>query len=263
MSDTDITTPSPTGTPPPPPVINEGDSSVEKAKPERSGPPLVGMRSFFSNKFLIVSVAVLLLGLVAGIILVQQRQLLRQYATHGGIRINKSLCTSLEGECVPDASLSGYLVGYIIYHGTDNTGNEAQKVAVTLNGSTGSKESTNLEVGTYTVCEVPLAGKESGEREDLFAKETCITTPVLLNVVTDINFVNARTQAAPAQPAEVPVGAEELASPTASPSASPTDAPVQNNQSTTPPPPPPPSNNPPPPPSAPTPTPSSGPNGKG
>ncbi|MDQ5840985.1 MAG: DUF11 domain-containing protein [Chloroflexota bacterium] len=93
-------------------------------------------------------------------------------ATHGKIGIFKTMCQEVgtQDTCVTgrDTSLNNYMIDFQVFAGTATSGTPVTTLTVTLgenengqgntgNGSQGRVVSDDLLLGTYTVCEVPVA----------------------------------------------------------------------------------------------------------
>ncbi len=96
----------------------------------------------------------------------------------GRIKIFKTMCTEIgqQNTCngPGDTSLNGYQIDFEIYAGTGTSGTLVDTITVTLgeneqgqgnlgDGSFGKIDSDDLDAGTYTVCEVPVAYLDDDE----------------------------------------------------------------------------------------------------
>ena len=103
----------------------------------------------------------------------------------GTISVFKTLVTDIGEQDTPqnrDTSLDGFEIDFLVFAGETNTGTPVDTITVTLgqndkdagnvgDGSQGRKTSIELEPGTFTVCEVPVAtNPETGETVPLDAE---------------------------------------------------------------------------------------------
>ncbi len=102
----------------------------------------------------------------------------------GTISVFKTLVNDIGQQDTPqnrDTSLAGFEIDFLVFAGETNTGTPVDTITVTLgenangggnvgNGSEGRATSTELPVGTFTVCEVEVARGPNGEQVPLDAE---------------------------------------------------------------------------------------------
>lgn len=102
----------------------------------------------------------------------------------GTISVFKTLVNDIGQQDTPqnrDTSLAGFEIDFLVFAGETNTGTPVDTITVTLgenangegnvgNGSEGRATSTELPVGTFTVCEVEVARGPNGEMVPLDAE---------------------------------------------------------------------------------------------
>lgn len=143
----------------------------------------------------------------------------------GQIAIFKTMCESIGEQDVcngRDTSLDGWMVDFDIYAGDTPEGDPMDTVTVTLglnangegnlgNGSQGRILSGDLEVGTYTVCEIPVAydgegnevnldavprpeagnGGSTGGGQDQIDGTDCVVVEVTASGTAEVKFLDA------------------------------------------------------------------------
>ena len=125
----------------------------------------------------LLTVVALVMALIMPAFLAAGTQRARAQEVTGTISVFKTLVTDIGQQDTPqnrDTSLAGFEIDFLVFAGETNTGEPVDTITVTLgenandggnvgNGSQGRATSIELEVGTYTVCEVEVARGPNGE----------------------------------------------------------------------------------------------------
>ena len=125
----------------------------------------------------LLTVVALVMALIMPAFLAAGTQRARAQEVTGTISVFKTLVTDIGQQDTPqnrDTSLAGFEIDFLVFAGETDTGTPVDTITVTLgenandggnvgNGSQGRATSIELEVGTYTVCEVEVARGPNGE----------------------------------------------------------------------------------------------------
>ncbi len=145
----------------------------------RANPPSIPRSGRITPKLLTVVALLMALIMPAFLAVGPQRAVAQDGnpSETGTISVFKTLVDDIGQQDTPmgrDTSLAGFEIDFLVFAGETNTGTPVDTITVTLgenangegnvgNGSEGRATSIELEVGTFTVCEVEVARGPNGE----------------------------------------------------------------------------------------------------